>query len=276
MKAMPWRLTVSVSVALTLVAGLTGLMMTTSSAGPAASVSVDPQNQKASVSGSEFTIDIRVGDVGNLGAFQFAIGFAQATIRFEEFTEGSFLGSTGRTTICSSVELGLGSWQFGCASGSTANEPGPGGSGVLGTLSLTCVQPGTSALDIQDVLLADISATEIASSTKAGSITCNAATPTTATPIATATIATVTGTPPPTDTPALTNTPPLPSAVGDVNGDETTDAIDALLILQFEADLIDTLPYPEKADTNEDGTINSVDANLILQFVAGLIPNLPP
>ncbi len=276
MKAMHWRSALSLSVALVLVAGLTGLMMTTSSAGPTATVSVDPRDQKASVDGSEFTIDIRVADVGNLGAFQFAIGFAPTTMQFEEFTEGPFLASTGRTTICSSVELGPGSWQFGCASGSMSNEPGPDGSGVLGTLSLTCEQPGTSALDIQDVLLADISAIEIPSSTKAGSVTCNAAAPTTTTPITTATIATVTGTPPLTDTPALTNTPPLPSAVGDVNGDEITDAIDALFILQLEADLIDTLPYPEKADTNEDGTINSVDANLILQFAAGLIPNLPP
>ena len=70
---------------------------------------------------------------------------------------------------------------------------------------------------------------------------------------------------------------PTPSkAVGDVDDDGDVDAIDALLILQFEAELIDSVPNPPSADTNEDAVIDSRDAALVLQFVAGLVTQLPP
>ncbi|MDZ4278960.1 MAG: dockerin type I domain-containing protein, partial [Dehalococcoidia bacterium] len=64
--------------------------------------------------------------------------------------------------------------------------------------------------------------------------------------------------------------------IGDVNCDGLINAIDAALILQLGAGIIDELPCPQNADTNEDGMINAVDAALILQFVAGIIDSLPP
>jgi hypothetical protein len=50
--------------------------------------------------------------------------------------------------------------------------------------------------------------------------------------------------------------------------------IEAALILQFAAGLIDELPCPEAADVNDSGQANAVDAALILQYVAGLIDEL--
>jgi hypothetical protein len=64
--------------------------------------------------------------------------------------------------------------------------------------------------------------------------------------------------------------------VGDVNDDGAVNSIDALFILQFTADLIDTLPNAPSADVNENGVVNPVDAALILQFEAGLLATLPP
>ena len=61
--------------------------------------------------------------------------------------------------------------------------------------------------------------------------------------------------------------------VGDVNKNGTVDAIDAQLILQFEAGLLNSI---SNADVNEDGTVDSIDAVLILQFTAGLLNSLPP
>ncbi len=83
-----------------------------------------------------------------------------------------------------------------------------------------------------------------------------------------------TATPTPTETPAM---PPgsLPGLIGDVNCDGIMNSIDAALVLQFEAGLIDTVPCPDTADVNEDGRINSIDAALILQTDAGLIAALP-
>jgi len=85
---------------------------------------------------------------------------------------------------------------------------------------------------------------------------------------------TPTNTPPPgaTDTP----TPPPGGLIGDVDCNGVVNAIDAAVLLQFIAQLIDDLPCPENADTNDDGSVNSVDVALILQFTAGLIDDLPP
>jgi hypothetical protein len=91
-----------------------------------------------------------------------------------------------------------------------------------------------------------------------------------------------------TDTPTVTNTVPAPTATntvppppptatpepklcGDVNDDGSTNSVDAQLVLQLKAGLIDSLDNLASADVNGDGEITSVDAALILQKDAGLI-----
>ncbi len=59
---------------------------------------------------------------------------------------------------------------------------------------------------------------------------------------------------------------------GDVNCDGSVSSIDATLILQWSAGLIDSLCDPRGADVNHDDRINSLDALLILQVEAALIP----
>ena len=61
-----------------------------------------------------------------------------------------------------------------------------------------------------------------------------------------------------------------------MNQDGTVNAVDAALILQLVAGLIDSLACKVGADVNQDGTIDAVDAALVLQLVAGLIDSLPP
>ncbi len=111
----------------------------------------------------------------------------------------------------------------------------------------------------------------------------SAATPTpTPTPTASPTATdTPTDTPTPTFTlspsPTTTFTPtPTPVLVGDAGCDGIVNALDAALILQFTAALIDSLPCLAGADANLDGSVNSIDSTLVLQFVAGLLPGLPP
>ncbi len=62
---------------------------------------------------------------------------------------------------------------------------------------------------------------------------------------------------------------PLP-ANGDADSDGQTDAVDAALVLQFDARITGPLPCMPCADVNADVMWNSVDALLILQAVAGL------
>lgn len=72
--------------------------------------------------------------------------------------------------------------------------------------------------------------------------------------------------------PGIAGTPQEPTFfLGDVNCNGSVNSIDAALVLQLEAGLIDSLPCSANADMNNDGTINSLDAQLILQYSAGLV-----
>jgi hypothetical protein len=86
----------------------------------------------------------------------------------------------------------------------------------------------------------------------------------------------VTDTPTVTPTFTETPTPTLAKPLGDVNDDGEVDSIDALLVIQYDADLLDVLLNERSADVNENGHINSVDGALILQFVAAILDELPP
>ena len=81
------------------------------------------------------------------------------------------------------------------------------------------------------------------------------------------------------DTRQVTSVPYVwlfPPLFGDASCDETVDAIDAALVLQYAAELLSALACTEEADVNGDDSIDAEDALLILQFSAGLLPSLPP
>jgi hypothetical protein len=59
--------------------------------------------------------------------------------------------------------------------------------------------------------------------------------------------------------------------LGDMNCDGRVNSVDAALVLQATAGLIDFFPVCASGDVNHDGVVNSIDAALILQFDAGLI-----
>lgn len=62
---------------------------------------------------------------------------------------------------------------------------------------------------------------------------------------------------------------------GDVNCSGQTNSIDAALVLQKDARLLDLLPCEDAGDVNGDQVLNAVDAALILQKDAGLIGRFP-
>ncbi|MBN2441192.1 MAG: dockerin type I repeat-containing protein [Spirochaetales bacterium] len=70
-----------------------------------------------------------------------------------------------------------------------------------------------------------------------------------------------------------TPVPSVPPAgtPGDVNGDGSTDIVDALLVAQYYVNLNPSPFHIDAADTNCDGNIDIVDALLIAQFYVGLI-----
>ncbi|MCI0849418.1 MAG: dockerin type I repeat-containing protein [Chloroflexi bacterium] len=67
----------------------------------------------------------------------------------------------------------------------------------------------------------------------------------------------------------------LPANIrGDVNCTRAVDSVDAALVLQFTAALIETFACPEAADVDGNASVNSIDANLILQLNGGLQDSL--
>ena len=71
-----------------------------------------------------------------------------------------------------------------------------------------------------------------------------------------------------------TPTPTPHTAIGDVDCDGVVDAIDAALVLQFEAGLLGELGCAAAGDVNGDGEVDAIDAALVLQFEAGLLGSL--
>lgn len=71
-----------------------------------------------------------------------------------------------------------------------------------------------------------------------------------------------------------TATPKAPCLEGDVDCSGGVSVIDAALILQFSAGLLDELRCGGVANVSHDQGIEASDATLILQFVAGLLGSL--
>jgi len=142
---------------------------------------------------------------------------------------------------CLTAELCNPSFAEGTATATGTSEDGITGNTTLAVFSFACLAPGTSTLDLGAAAMDAGPAGAVPDiRLEDGSITCVEAVP------------------------------------GDVDCDGVVNAVDAALVLQFVAGLLDDLPCAENADVNADGDVTAVDAALILQFVAGLIPALPP
>jgi len=153
--------------------------------------------------GSVFQVGIATEGVSNLGAFQFALTFDPLLVRPDAVFLGSMLGSTGRTVSCLSPVFTSAAVQFTCVTlGDT--PAGPSGSGFLAQVEFTALEEGTTAMELEDVILTDTQANVLPSSTADGSRTIGPCAGTCPTPTSTFTVTpspTFTGTPTPTSTP---------------------------------------------------------------------------
>jgi hypothetical protein len=151
--------------------------------------------------GVQFTADIVVDSVTNLGAYEFTLTFDPSLASFVGVTSGTFLGSTGRSVNCLGPFLGAGIVRFGCVT--LGDEPGgPSGTGLLARLRFSGLAPGTSALDLTKVILTDVSGTPLSHSDQDGEVTVVVGPTSTPCPGGVCPTAT------PTPVPTATSTPP--------------------------------------------------------------------
>jgi hypothetical protein len=150
--------------------------------------------------GSNFDVGVVVGNVADLGAFQFSVTFDPAVLTPLDASVGSFLGSTGRTVLCVPPVLGATSVQFSCGTLGSEPPPGPSGSGVMATVHFQATAAGTSAVTLDNTIITDLAGNAIPAATESGSVSVSAATPT---PCAGPC-------PTPTSSPTPTATPPPP------------------------------------------------------------------
>jgi hypothetical protein len=133
-----------------------------------ATVAIDPPSQSVSV-GQQFTVDVRVDGVENLGAYEFSLQFDPSKISFVAVSSGSFLGSTGREVSCLDPVVDAGTLVFGCGTYGS-QTPGPSGSGQLAQVTFEAVGEGVSPLDLTMVDPMDPLAEEISASAENGSV----------------------------------------------------------------------------------------------------------
>ncbi|HSN74951.1 MAG TPA: cohesin domain-containing protein [Anaerolineae bacterium] len=124
--------------------------------------------------GQTFTVTVAIENVQNLGAFEFEYNFtpAVASAAVDNIQLGGMLGTTGRTTgtlRLASAPGRPGVPLFGAYSYGTAD--GPNGSGVLATVAMSAVSPGTSQIDLSGLKVTNVAGNELLSSATAGSVT---------------------------------------------------------------------------------------------------------
>lgn len=135
-----------------------------------AKVKVDPASKRVPLSGGTFTMDIVAQDVTNLAAYQVELTYNPAIVHVTAVTPGPFLGSTGRTVspVGPNIDNGAGRAVFGAFTFGTA--PGVNGTGVLATITFQPRARGTSALHLQNLLVADPSGNPLSATTEDGQV----------------------------------------------------------------------------------------------------------
>jgi hypothetical protein len=172
---------------------------------PSLTVRIDPAAVNVAP-GHAFTVNVMVDGAVDLGAFQFDMIYDPTVVTVNAVELGPFLGSTGRTaqSIGTKVDNVAGIVTFGAFS--FGSDAGPEGTGSLAAITLTAVGSGTSALNLQNVVVTDVRANTQSVSVEGGTVTVAVPSPTSTPTMAPSPTLPPTATPPPTGTPTATQT----------------------------------------------------------------------
>ena len=119
---------------------------------------IDPAESVARA-GQTFTVSVMIEEANDLGGFEFTLLFVTTMVTVDSVTVGDFPGSTERMVIPAVgpiIDNQAGTVSLGVVA--VGGAPGPSGTGVLATITLTARGRGESPLDLQDVIVLDTNA----------------------------------------------------------------------------------------------------------------------
>jgi hypothetical protein len=121
-------------------------------------------------SGSDFTINVSVGNVADLYAFQFDLTFDPQVLRADAAVEGTFLAATGPTFFSAdAVDNLAGTISFNIG-GLVGAGPGSFGDGVIETFTFHALRDGATGLTLSNVQLLDSALSDIDVTTRNGAV----------------------------------------------------------------------------------------------------------
>ena len=123
---------------------------------PPVTLRVDPASQQAFET-NLFSFDVVVDGVADLGGYEIGIYYDASVASLVGVSNGTFLGTTGRSVSCPAFSPSSGSVRFGCVT-LGSDMPGASGGGVLAHFTFSALAPGISALAIQGPILLTTSA----------------------------------------------------------------------------------------------------------------------
>lgn len=105
--------------------------------------------------GAIFTQTVHLLDAANVGAFQTTMTYNPAVARVEDVTVGSFLGSTGRTTVSVGPTIDNTTGQVTFGAFTFGSQPGISGAGDLAYVRFRAQQNGRTTVRFQEAAISD-------------------------------------------------------------------------------------------------------------------------
>jgi len=133
-------------------------------------VSIEPTSSTVSTGGTA-SVDVDISGVSNLYGFQFDALFGASTVSATSETEGAFLPSGGTTFFIPGTIDNVGGSVTDTADTLIGAISGVDGSGTLAVLEFTGLAPGTTSIDLANVILLDSNFNSISFTTEDASVT---------------------------------------------------------------------------------------------------------
>ena len=115
-------------------------------------------------------IAMAVADAQPTGAFEFEVSFDPRVLQFQSWSEGAWLGSTGRATACVQT-LTQTTIRIGCGTTGPAPPDGPSGGGTLALLVFKPLMSGRTCVSLLSAETASVGGTPIATTIANGCVT---------------------------------------------------------------------------------------------------------